>query len=69
MVNDVLPDAISLALGRNTKNQILTQADMDVLEQKNIAKRWAGVRAVVFDGFPNKMNSLTPYYAPVSLIC
>jgi hypothetical protein len=52
IVNNVLSDIISLALGRNTKNQILTQADMDFLEQKNIAKRWAGIRSVVFDGFP-----------------
>jgi len=52
MVNDVLPEFISLALGLDTKGQKLTQADMDILEAKNIAKRWAGVRAVVFDGFP-----------------
>lgn len=52
MINDVLPEFISLALGRDTKGQKLTQADLDILEQKKIAKRWAGVRAVVFDGFP-----------------
>ncbi len=53
MVNDVLPEFISLALGRNTKSQKLDQADIDSLEQKGIAKRWAGTRAVVFDGFPS----------------
>lgn len=52
MINDVLPEFISLALDRDTKRQKLTQTDMDILEAKNIAKRWAGVRAVVFDGFP-----------------
>lgn len=52
MVNDVLPEFISLAFGRDTKGQRLTQADMDLLEQKEIAKRWAGTRSVVFDGFP-----------------
>lgn len=25
---------------------------MDMLESKGVAQRWAGVRAVVFDGFP-----------------
>lgn len=52
MVNDVLPEFISIALGKDTKDQKLTQADMDVLESKNIAKRWAGLRSVVYDGFP-----------------
>jgi hypothetical protein len=52
MINNVLPEFISLALGRNTKGSVLTQADMDILEQKQIAKRWAGTRAVAFDGFP-----------------
>lgn len=52
IVNDVLPEFISLALGRDTKGQKISQADMDFLEQKNIIKRWAGVRAVVYDGFP-----------------
>jgi hypothetical protein len=52
MVNDVLPEFISWALGRDTKGTVLTQADMEELERKEIAKRWAGTRAVVFDGFP-----------------
>ncbi len=52
MVNDVLPALISRALGRDTKGQKLTQTDMDILENKEIARRWAGIRSVVFDGFP-----------------
>lgn len=52
MINDVLPEFISLALGRDTKGHVLTQADLDTLEQKHIAQRWAGTRSVVFDGFP-----------------
>ncbi len=52
MINNVLPEFISLALGRDTKGCVLAQADMDRLEQHGIARRWAGVRAVVFDGFP-----------------
>ena len=52
MANDVLPEFISLALGRNTTGQQLTHADMKFLEDNNIAQRWAGTRAVVFDGFP-----------------
>ncbi len=52
IVNDVVPELISLALERDTKGKILTQADMDILEHKEIAQRWAGTRSVVFDGFP-----------------
>ncbi len=51
-MNEVLPELVSLALGRDTKGQTLTQADMDTLElEKGIAKRWAGVRAAPYDGF------------------
>ena len=53
MVNDVLPDFISLALGRNTKGKKLTAEDLNLLEAKQIAARWVGVRAVAYDGFPS----------------
>jgi len=52
MINDVLPEFISLALGRDTKGKTLTNDDLNSLESRGIARRWAGVRAVVFDGFP-----------------
>lgn len=52
MINDVLPEFISLALGRNTTGQTLSQADIDLLEYNGIAERWAGIRSVVFDRFP-----------------
>src|SRR5579885_2263086 len=52
MMNDVLPEFLSLALGYDTKGKVLTEKDLDYLEAHNIAKRWAGVRAVVYDGFP-----------------
>jgi glycine/D-amino acid oxidase-like deaminating enzyme len=52
MINDVLPQFISLALGRDTKGQKLTDADMKILEDKQIADRWVGTRAVSYDGFP-----------------
>lgn len=52
MVNDVLPEFISLALHRNTKGKTLTYDDLSSLENNNVAKRWSGVRAVVYDGFP-----------------
>jgi len=52
MVNDVLPEFISLALGRNTKGQKLTELDLKHLEDNKIAKRWVGTRAVAYDGFP-----------------
>ncbi len=52
IINNVLPEYVSWALGRDTKGQILTQDDMDYLENAGIAQRWVGVRAVAYDGFP-----------------
>jgi hypothetical protein len=52
MINDVLPQFISLALKRNTNGEKLTETDLKDLELRNIATRWAGVRSVVYDGFP-----------------
>lgn len=52
MINDVLPEFISLALGRDTKGQKLTEVDLKYLEDHKIAQRWVGVRAVAYDGFP-----------------
>jgi len=52
MINEVLPECISLALGKNTKGQSLTDSDLTCLEQKNIAIRWVGSRAAAYDGFP-----------------
>lgn len=52
IVNDVLPEFLSDALGRDTRNQTLTQKDLDQLEAQNMAKRWVGIRAVAYDGFP-----------------
>ncbi len=52
MINDVLPQFISEAFGYNTLGKTLTRDDLDYLENQGIARRWAGVRAVVYDGFP-----------------
>jgi hypothetical protein len=52
MINDVLPEFISLALKYDTKGKTLTEKDLQYLETNKIATRWAGVRAVVYDGFP-----------------
>ncbi len=52
MINDVLPEFISLALKYDTKGEKLTERDLAYLESQHIATRWAGVRAVVYDGFP-----------------
>ncbi|MFO2569240.1 FAD dependent oxidoreductase [Legionella quinlivanii DSM 21216] len=52
MINDVLPEFISIALGRETKGQQLTIEDLEQLEQTKIAERWVGTRAVAYDGFP-----------------
>jgi len=59
MINDVLPELISLALGRNTKGQKLTGDDMKYLEQQHIAERWVGTRAVTYDGFPTIDNAFS----------
>jgi hypothetical protein len=53
MINDVLPDCISLALGRDTRGQKLTLEDLTFLENQKIAERWVGTRAVAYDGFPS----------------
>lgn len=52
MVNNVLPEFISLALGYDTKGKELAAKDLSSLEAKGIAKRWVGRRAVAYDGFP-----------------
>jgi hypothetical protein len=52
MINDVLPQFVSLALNYDTKGKTLTEKDLNYLEERKIATRWAGVRAVVYDGFP-----------------
>ncbi|MFA5959567.1 MAG: hypothetical protein WC785_03550 [Tatlockia sp.] len=52
MVNDVLPEFLSLALGKPTQGKQLTWIDMEELESRGIAERWVGTRAVAYDGFP-----------------
>jgi hypothetical protein len=58
MVNDVLPEPISWALGRPTQGIQLTLKDMTELECQRIAHREAKSRAVAYDGFP----TLGPVY-------
>lgn len=52
MINDLLPEFISLALGRDTKGEQLGEKDLSQLERNGIAERWVGTRAVAYDGFP-----------------
>ena len=66
MMNDVLPQFLSIALGRDTTGQELTQQDLDFLENAGIAKRWVGTRAVAFDGFPTCDSLYTADGAKVS---
>ena len=58
MINDVLPEFISMALKRDTAGKTITSDDLHYLESQGIATRWAGTRAVVYDGFP----TLGPVY-------
>lgn len=62
IINDVLPQFISMALGRNTSGQKLTESDLNVLVDKGIAKRWVGTRAVAYDGFPTLGNLYVQEY-------
>ena len=52
MINHVLPQFTSLALGTSTKGVVLDATDLQTLEDAKIARRWAGVRAVAPDGYP-----------------
>ncbi len=52
MVNEVLPELISLALERPIQGTELTLEDMAALERRGVAERWVGTRAVAYDGFP-----------------
>lgn len=57
IVNNVLPELISLAFGYGTKGKELSSEELFSLEDKGIACRWVGRRAVAYDGFPT-MGSL-----------
>ncbi|MFI5344701.1 MAG: hypothetical protein ACHQUC_10850, partial [Chlamydiales bacterium] len=46
------PEFISLAYGYDTKGKELSSEELSFLEDKGIARRWAGRRAVTYDGFP-----------------
>lgn len=52
MINDVLPEFISLACGYETHGKTLSAEELALLEAKGIARRWVGRRAVAYDGFP-----------------
>lgn len=52
IINDVLPEFISLALGYKTNGKILSAEELSFLEKKGIVSRWVGRRAVAYDGFP-----------------
>ncbi len=52
MINNVLPEFISLACGFQTNGKTINAEELSFLESKNIAHRWVGRRAVAYDGFP-----------------
>ncbi|MBS0625661.1 MAG: FAD-dependent oxidoreductase [Verrucomicrobia bacterium] len=52
MVNDVLPEMVSIALGIDTKGLPMTHDHIAFLESQGILNRWVGRRAVAYDGFP-----------------
>jgi hypothetical protein len=52
MINNVLPEFISLALGYNTHGKELSPEELETLETQGILQRWVGRRSVAYDGFP-----------------
>jgi hypothetical protein len=52
MMNDVLPQFLSLACGRDTRGAHLSERDLVMLQNAGIATRWVGTRAVSAEGFP-----------------
>lgn len=52
IVNDILPELIGEAIGRDTKGQTLNQDDLNQLEAENKVRRRVKVRGVAYDGFP-----------------
>lgn len=52
MINEVLPELVSLACNRKTAGKELIWADLIFLEEKGILERWVGRRSVAYDGFP-----------------
>jgi hypothetical protein len=52
IINNVLPEFISLACGYQTRGKTMTKEELASLEKNGIARRWVGRRAVAYDGFP-----------------
>jgi hypothetical protein len=53
VINSILPEFLSIALGKDTAKTQLTESDMKFLEREGIAKRDVGSRAVYFDNLPS----------------
>lgn len=52
IINQVLPEFISLAYGYNTAGKNISAEELSCLEDRGLACRWVGRRAVAYDGFP-----------------
>lgn len=52
MINQVIPEALSLAFGFDTKEMTLKEEHLLSLEEASFARRWTGRRSVAYDGFP-----------------
>lgn len=52
IINNVLPEFVSLAYGYDTDGKTLSAEELDSLEERGFARRWVGRRAVAYDGFP-----------------
>lgn len=52
MINNVLPEFVSMACGYSTHNKPMSSEELFALERKGTVQRWVGRRAVAYDGFP-----------------
>ncbi len=52
MINDVLPEMVSIGCGFDTKGMHLQAEHINLLENQCILERWVGRRAVAYDGYP-----------------
>lgn len=52
MINNVLPEFISLACGYDTNGKTISAKELSSLEEEDIVWRLVGRRAVPYDGFP-----------------
>ena len=64
IINEVMPEILSLALCRDTKGLTLTAEDLGLLHRTGIATSWVGRRSLAYDGFPTLGKVYTQLRTP-----